>query len=149
MVFLLQAIEKNGNFVAACQRASSGTGRLHFLGLVSDGGVHAHINHLFALLQGAKTNGVPQSFIHFFSDGRDTSPTSGVGFVQAVLDKTKEIGHGQLATIMGRYYAMDRDKRWERIQIAVEGLVDGIGETSSPETAVESVKANYENGKLL
>jgi len=108
--------------------------------------VHAHINHLFALLEGAKANGVPQTFIHFFSDGRDTSPTSGVGYLQAVIDKTSQLSYGSLATIMGRYYAMDRDKRWERIQIAVEGLVDGIGEKATISEVVNTVKSNYANG---
>jgi len=116
------------------------------LGLVSDGGVHAHIDHLFALLEGAKVNKVPQTFIHFFSDGRDTSPTSGEGFIQQVIDKTKALDYGSLSTIMGRYYAMDRDKRWERIQIAFEGLVEGKGERTSLEEAVNVVKRNYSEG---
>lgn len=119
------------------------------LGLVSDGGVHAHIDHLFALLEGAKDNGVAKTFIHFFSDGRDTSPTSGAGFVQAVLDKTSQLNYGSLSTVMGRYYAMDRDKRWERIQIAVEGLVEGVGEKTTPQEVVNVVKNNYANGKFV
>ena len=145
--FHFKAIFKNANFVAACNRAKSLNGRIHLLGLVSDGGVHAHIDHLFALLEGAKFNEVPQAFIHFFSDGRDTSPTSGSGFVQSVLDKTTQLGYGSLSTIMGRYYAMDRDKRWERIQIAIEGLIEGVGEKTTPEEVVNIVKNNYTNGK--
>lgn len=134
--------------MAACNRAKNTSGgRLLLLGLISDGGVHAHINHLFSLLEGAKSNGVPQTFVHFFSDGRDTSPTSGASHVQAVLDKTKQLSYGSLSTIMGRYYAMDRDKRWERIQLAVEGLVEGKGEKTTPEEAVNVVKKNYANSK--
>ena len=130
--------------MGACSRAKTTSGgRLHLLGLVSDGGVHAHIDHLFALLEGAKANGVPNTFIHFFSDGRDTSPTSGAGFVQNVIDTTRELSYGQLSTIMGRYYAMDRDKRWERILIAYEGLVEGKGTTSSLSEVVNLVKSNY------
>ncbi|XP_017486153.1 PREDICTED: 2,3-bisphosphoglycerate-independent phosphoglycerate mutase-like [Rhagoletis zephyria] len=141
-----KAIHKNANFVAACERAKTVSGgRLQLLGLVSDGGVHAHIEHLYSLLEGAKVNGVPTTYVHFFSDGRDTSPTSGAGFVQAVLDRCKALGYGSLATIMGRYYAMDRDKRWERIQLAVEGLVDGVGEKTTPEEVVAVVKKNYAN----
>ncbi|XP_054168110.1 2,3-bisphosphoglycerate-independent phosphoglycerate mutase-like [Oppia nitens] len=138
-------IHKNGNFVNACTRAkTTSNGRLHLLGLVSDGGVHAHINHLFSLLEGAKVNGVPNTYIHFFSDGRDTSPTSGVGFIQQVIDKTKELSYGNLSTIMGRYYAMDRDKRWERIQIAYEGLVEGKGVETTLDDVIGVVKSNYE-----
>lgn len=133
----------------ACERAKSTNGRLNLLGLVSDGGVHAHIDHLFALLEGAKVNQVPKTFIHFFSDGRDTSPTSGVKFVQAVLDKINHLNYGSLSTIMGRYYAMDRDKRWERIQIAVEGLVDGIGHKTTPKEVIDVIKMNYENSMFL
>lgn len=109
--------------------------------MVSDGGVHAHIDHLFALLEAAKILGVPNTYIHFFSDGRDTSPTSGAGFVQQVIDKTKEYGH--LSTIMGRYYAMDRDKRWERILIAYEGLFEGKGTETTLAEVVNVVKQNY------
>ncbi|CAG2100935.1 unnamed protein product [Medioppia subpectinata] len=139
-----KAIHKNANFVDACSRAkSTSSGRLHLLGLVSDGGVHAHIDHLFALLEGAKVNAVPNTYIHFFSDGRDTSPTSGAGFVQQVIDKTKELSYGSLSTIMGRYYAMDRDKRWERIQIAYEGLFEGKGTETTLDQVVDVVKQNY------
>jgi 2,3-bisphosphoglycerate-independent phosphoglycerate mutase len=144
LIFFFQDIYLNENFVDACNRAKNTSGgRLHLLGLVSDGGVHSHINHLFALIEGANVNDVPETYIHFFSDGRDTSPTSGANFVQQVIDKTKELNYGILSTIMGRYYAMDRDKRWERIQIAFEGLVEGKGEKTTLEKAVEVVKANY------
>lgn len=130
-------------FVKACERAKSGNGRLHFLGLVSDGGVHAHINHLFSLLEGAKSLGVPSSFVQFFADGRDTSPTSGVTYIQQVLDHINTNKYGSLATITGRYYAMDRDKRYERIKIAYEGLVQGIGESCTKENVIQLVQSRY------
>lgn len=142
-----KSIYTNANFVKACNRAKDiSGGRLHLLGLVSDGGVHSHINHLFALLEGAKQNGVKETFVHFFSDGRDTSPTSGSQFVEQVINKTKELNYGLLSTIMGRYYAMDRDKRWERILIAFKGLVEGVGEKTSLEEVVNVINRNYGNG---
>lgn len=119
------------------------------LGLVSDGGVHGHIDHLISMVEGAKVNGVANTYIHFFSDGRDTSPTSGVRYAETLLNKLKDLKYGALATIVGRYYAMDRDKRWERIQVAVEGLVDGIGEKVTPENVVSAIKANYDNSKFF
>lgn len=139
-----KAIHKNATFVQACERAKTKSGgRLHLLGLVSDGGVHGHIRHLFSLIEGAKANGVPEVFIHFFGDGRDTSPTSGVTYLQQLLDHIKSLGYGKLSTIVGRYYAMDRDKRWERIQVAYEALVSGKGETSTVDSVVELVKSRY------
>lgn len=116
------------------------------LGLISDGGVHAHINHLFSLLEAAKALQVPKTFIHFFSDGRDTSPTSGVTYVQSVLDKISKLEYGSLSTITGRYYAMDRDKRWERIKIALDGLIDGVGEVANPSNVISCIENNYKNG---
>ncbi|RWS30563.1 2:3-bisphosphoglycerate-independent phosphoglycerate mutase-like protein [Leptotrombidium deliense] len=139
-----QAIFQNENFVAACNQAKSASNsRLHLLGLISDGGVHAHIDHLLSLVEGAKKHGVENLFIHFFSDGRDTSPTSGVTYIAKVLDKLKQLNYGSISTIMGRYYAMDRDKRWERIKIAYEGLVEGKGEKSSPDAVINLVKERY------
>ncbi|KAI0783965.1 phosphoglycerate mutase [Irpex lacteus] len=119
---------KNEVILESCKHAKEGNGRLHFLGLVSDGGVHSHIRHLYALLETAKEQGVPHVYIHFFGDGRDTAPRSAAGYakeLQEFLDKEK---YGQIATAVGRYYAMDRDKRWERVKIAVDGLVKGVGE---------------------
>ncbi|XP_071947559.1 2,3-bisphosphoglycerate-independent phosphoglycerate mutase-like isoform X2 [Antedon mediterranea] len=142
---------KNGEFgqqkafVDACTRAIQGNGRLHFLGLVSDGGVHSHINHLLEFLKAAKSHGVPKSFVQFFGDGRDTSPVSGVKYLQQVLDFLKQEDYGCLATVVGRYYAMDRDKRHERIKLAYEGLVQGIGESTTPENVIQVVNARYAN----
>lgn len=121
-------ISNNPNFVEACQRAIKNGGRLHMLGLVSDGGVHGHIDHLLALLAGAKKLHVPKVFVHFFADGRDTPPKSGLKYIRELSEKLKESNYGSIATITGRYYAMDRDKRWERIKIAYDGLVDGVGD---------------------
>jgi 2,3-bisphosphoglycerate-independent phosphoglycerate mutase len=124
------------------KHAKENSGRLHLLGLVSDGGVHSHIQHLFALLKVAKSHGIPEVFVHFFGDGRDTAPRSAAGYAKQLLDFMKENEVGQLATVVGRYYAMDRDKRWERVKIAVEGLVDGKGDVS--EDAIKSIEACYE-----
>lgn len=121
-------ISNNPYFVEACQRAIKNGGRLHLLGLVSDGGVHGHIEHLLALLAGAKKLQVPSTFIHFFADGRDTPPKSGLKYMKELAAKLKEMDYACIASVMGRYYAMDRDKRWERIKIAYDGLVDGEGD---------------------
>ena len=127
------------------QRAKNGNGRLHFLGLISDGGVHSHILHLFALLQVAKEHEIPEVYIHFFGDGRDTDPKSAAGYMQQLLDKTKELGIGELATVVGRYYIMDRDKRWDRVEIGMKGVVLGEGEDS--DDPVATIKARYEKGE--
>ncbi|XP_053202501.1 2,3-bisphosphoglycerate-independent phosphoglycerate mutase-like [Panonychus citri] len=138
-------IRENPSFVDACNRSKTiSGGRLHLLGLISDGGVHGHIEHLFSLLEGAKANGVDKVFIHFFSDGRDTSPTSGVTYLKQVLDKISSLKYGSLSTLMGRYYAMDRDKRWERTKIAYDGLVQGIGDVVSADKIIDFVKSKYE-----
>lgn len=134
---------QNETFLDACNRAKNGNGRLHFLGLVSDGGVHAHINHLFAMLEAAKLQGVPKSFVQFFGDGRDTRPTSGVTYMKQLLDKLNELDYGSIATVMGRYYAMDRDKRRERTKLAYEGLTQGIGEKVSIDGLIQLVESRY------
>ncbi|KAM7204621.1 BPG-independent PGAM [Rhypophila sp. PSN 637] len=125
--------------------AKNGTGRLHLCGLVSDGGVHAKQTHLNALLQAAKAAGVPHVYIHFFGDGRDTDPKSGAGYMEELLATLKDIGTGEIATVVGRYYAMDRDKRWERVKVALGGLVLGEGEESSD--PVKTIKERYEKGE--
>lgn len=121
-------ISNNPYFVEACQRAIKNGGRLHLLGLVSDGGVHGHIEHLLALLAGAKKLQVPNTYVHFFADGRDTPPKSGLGYIKELVSKLKEMNYGSIVSVTGRYYAMDRDKRWERIKIAYDALVDGQGD---------------------
>lgn len=127
------------------QRAIDGNGRLHLLGLVSDGGVHSAQFHLDALLEVAKEMKVPKVYIHFFGDGRDTDPKSAAGYMQQLLDKTKELGTGEIATVVGRYYIMDRDKRWDRVEIGMKGIILGEGEDS--DDPVGAIKARYEKGE--
>jgi 2,3-bisphosphoglycerate-independent phosphoglycerate mutase len=129
------------HLVASLARAKAGNGRLHLLGLVSDGGVHSHITHLYALLAAAKAAGVPHTYVHFFGDGRDTAPRSAAGYAQQLVGFIAKEGYGEIATVVGRYYAMDRDKRWERVKIAVDGLVQGAGEPGAD--VVQSIEANY------
>ncbi|XP_028967083.1 2,3-bisphosphoglycerate-independent phosphoglycerate mutase [Galendromus occidentalis] len=136
-------MHENKYFAEACNRAKGKNGRLHLMGLVSDGGVHAHIDHLFALLDGAQKLGVPNVYVHFFGDGRDTRPTSATTYIKQVIDRLASTGFGKLSSIVGRYYAMDRDKRWERIQIAFEGLVQGKGEKTSLENVISLVEGRY------
>ena len=119
--------------------------QLHFVGLLSDGGVHSHIQHLFALLELAKKEKVEKVFVHVFTDGRDTPPNSGRDFVRQLQQKMRELGVGEIATVVGRYYAMDRDNRWERVQLAYNALVHGEAETKSSDP-VQALQANYEQG---
>ena len=117
---------------------------LHLYGLLSDGGVHSHVDHLWALMRMAKAKGLEKVYIHAFLDGRDVSPTSGRDFVKQCVEKCAEIGVGKIATVMGRYYVMDRDKRWERVQLAYDAMVYGQGlQNSDPVGAVEK---SYEAG---
>ena len=117
---------------------------LHLYGLLSDGGVHSTVEHLWALLKMAKDKGLEKVYIHAFLDGRDVSPTSGKDFVAQCVEKCAEIGVGKIATVMGRYYAMDRDKRWERLQMAYDAMVYGEG-VQNPDP-VDAVARSYENG---
>src|SRR5713226_1857888 len=112
--------------------------QLHFLGLLSDGGVHSHIQHLFALLEMAKQQKVEKVFVHCFMDGRDTPPNSGRDYVRQLQQKMRELGVGEIATLVGRYYAMDRDNRWERVELAYRALVHGEAEarTDDPVAAL-------------
>jgi len=114
---------------------------VHFLGLVSDGGVHSHINHLFGLLDAADNYGLKDVFVHAFTDGRDVDPKSGFGFISDLEDYTKNLS-AQLSTVIGRYYAMDRDKRWERIKLAYDALVNGQGVLSKNIT--KSIQESYD-----
>lgn len=136
---------KTENIKKCFERAKSTNGRLHLMGLVSDGGVHAHINHLIHLLESAKEAGVPNTYIHFYGDGRDTSPKSATKYIKQLLEAIEKLQYGTLATIVGRYYAMDRDKRWERVQVAFEGLTEGKGEKA--DDAIKAVEARYEQGE--
>ncbi len=120
------------------------TRKLHLLGLVSPGGVHSHITHLYALLEMAKKEGVERVYVHCFTDGRDEPPQSGAGFVEELQSKMGELGVGQIATVSGRYYAMDRDKRWERVERAFRALV--LGEGHKAKDPVQAIRASYEQG---
>lgn len=127
---------------AAFNYAKTNNKPVHFLGLVSDGGVHSHIDHLKGLLSAGKTYGLDNMFVHAFTDGRDVDPKSGFGFITE-LEEFLETTPGKLATITGRYYAMDRDKRWERVKLAYDALVNGIGEKSTNATA--SIQKSYDD----
>src|SRR5579859_1816877 len=117
--------------------------RLHLMGLLSDGGVHSHINHLFALLEMAKRQKVENVFVHCFLDGRDTPPHSGRDFVRQLQQKMRELGVGQIASLVGRYYAMDRDNRWERMELAYRAVVHGEAETRTDDP-VAALQRSYE-----
>jgi 2,3-bisphosphoglycerate-independent phosphoglycerate mutase len=117
--------------------------QLHFIGLLSDGGVHSHIQHLFALLEMAKRHKVERVFLHCFMDGRDTPPHSGRNFVRQLQQRLGEIGVGEIATVVGRYYAMDRDNRWERIELAYRAMVHGEAETKTSDP-VAALTKSYE-----
>ena len=118
---------------------------LHLMGLLSDGGVHSHLTHLFALLKMAKDRGLTRVYIHAFLDGRDVSPTSGADFVAQTVAECAKIGVGKIATVMGRYYAMDRDKRWDRVEQAYDAMVYGESAVSNPDPTA-AVKASYAAG---
>ncbi len=115
----------------AIDRSKKAGKSLHLMGLLSDGGVHSSMNHLYGLLELCRRRGFEKVFVHAFLDGRDTSPTSGAGFIEDLQSKIKEIGVGKLASVVGRYYAMDRDKRWPRVKIAYDLLCRGVGEKSN------------------
>ncbi len=113
---------KNETLLAGMENVKKNHSDLHLYGLLSDGGVHSHITHLYGLLEMAKKEGIENVYVHCFLDGRDTAPTSGKGFVEALEAKMAEIGVGKIASISGRYYAMDRDNRWDRVQKAYDVL---------------------------
>jgi 2,3-bisphosphoglycerate-independent phosphoglycerate mutase len=117
--------------------------QLHLLGLLSDGGVHSHMQHLFALLEMAKQEKVEKIFVHCFMDGRDTPPNSGRDYVRQLQRKMRELGVGEIATLVGRYYAMDRDNRWERVELAYRALVHGEAETKTDDP-VQALQRSYE-----
>ena len=135
---------ENEAYCAAMDACLKHDSALHLYGLLSDGGVHSHTNHVWALLKMAKIRGLHKVYIHAFLDGRDVSPTSGKDFVAEAVAKCKEIGVGKIATVMGRYYAMDRDKRWDRLERAYDAMVYGEGiQNSDP---VDAVAKSYRDG---
>lgn len=131
-------------FKNVMNRAKRNGAALHLLGLLSDGGVHSHIDHLFAFLKLARQSGVEKVFVHPFMDGRDTSPTAGAGYIKQLEEEIKRIGAGRIATVQGRFYAMDRDTRWDRVQRAYNLMVDGEGKKFG--SAIDAVTASYKNG---
>jgi 2,3-bisphosphoglycerate-independent phosphoglycerate mutase len=145
----IELMIQNGDFfsnpvlLAAIKNARSGGRRLQLFGLLSDGGVHSHVNHLYALLKMARQNGVDRVFVHAFMDGRDTLPTSGAGYLEQLQQKMREYNTGKVATVSGRYYAMDRDRRWERVAKALNAIVHGNGEAAKYVDPVQGVKDCY------
>lgn len=143
---------ENGEFFSnpallqAMNTARIGERRLHLFGLLSDGGVHSHQNHLYALLRMAKQNGVERLFVHCFMDGRDTLPTNGAAYIEQLQQRMREYGIGQIATVGGRYYAMDRDRRWEREKKAFDAMVLGEAEAPYSTDPVKGVKDSYNRG---
>ena len=143
---------QNGEFfshpvlLAAMKHALVGERRLHLFGLVSDGGVHSQQAHLYALLKMAKQNGVDRVFVHAFMDGRDTLPTNGAGYLEQLQQKMREYNSGKIATVSGRYYAMDRDRRWERIAKAYNAMVFGDTEGGKSTDPVQGMKDSYNRG---
>jgi 2,3-bisphosphoglycerate-independent phosphoglycerate mutase len=133
-------LASNPTLLASIDYAKQNNQALHLLGLVSDGGVHSHTSHLKAICDLCKAKGLSQLYIHAFTDGRDTDPKSGLGYIEDLENHLKNSA-GKIATISGRYYAMDRDKRWERVQLAYDCLVKGEGPVAI--SAIDSIKANY------
>ena len=137
------SILQNEEIVKAFEYAKREGVSVHFMGLVSDGGVHSSLDHLFKLCDISKHYGIEKSFVHCFMDGRDTDPRSGKGFIEA-LERHMATSAGQIASIIGRYYAMDRDKRWERVKIAYDQLVNGVGEGATD--MVAAMQKSYDEG---
>ena len=132
----------NPEFMAAIENCKKYNSKLHILGLVSDGGVHSHIRHLYGLLEMAKRRDFEDVYVHCFLDGRDTPPASGESYILKLQDKMKEKGIGKIATISGRFYAMDRDKRWQRVQKCYDAMVKGEGNKVS--SAIKAIEDSYQ-----
>ncbi|NCC92142.1 MAG: phosphoglycerate mutase (2,3-diphosphoglycerate-independent) [Opitutae bacterium] len=130
---------ENSAYIAAMDSCKAKGTALHLMGLLSDGGVHSHMTHLFALLEMAKNRGLEKVYVHAFLDGRDVPPRSGAGYMRRCVEKLREIGVGKIADVQGRFYAMDRDKRWDRLEKAYNALVFGKGVfNSDPVAAIEN-----------
>lgn len=135
---------QNQIFLSCMQKVKEKDSALHLMGLLSDGGVHSHIEHLFALLKMAKQQGLQKVYVHALMDGRDTLPQSGLDFIKQLKEKINELGIGEIATVCGRYYDMDRDNRWERVEKAYHTIVTHKG--TSVQSAEEGILASYKNG---
>jgi len=136
---------QNKNLLAAIENCKQNDSALHLYGLLSDGGVHSHITHLYGLLELAKRNGLDKVYVHCFLDGRDTPPASGIDYVRQLQSKIRELGIGEIASIHGRYYAMDRDNNYDRVKLAYMALTKGEGLTAN--NAEEAVQASYDRGE--
>lgn len=136
---------KNEALLAAMKNAKDNDSAIHFMGLLSDGGVHSHNTHLYGLLEMAKREGLKKVYVHCFLDGRDTPPASGKGYIEELQAKMNEIGVGEIGVVSGRYYAMDRDNRWDRVELAYKALTQGEGVKGTD--AAEAVQASYDNEK--
>ena len=136
---------KNEALLKAMENCKKNNSALHTFGLLSDGGVHSHNTHLYGLLEMAKRNGLEKVYVHCFLDGRDTPPASGKGYVEELENEMKKIGVGEIATVSGRYYAMDRDKNYDRVKFAYDAMTKGEG--GKAQSAAEGVQASYDNGK--
>ena len=135
---------KNPAYLEAMEHCREWGTALHLMGLLSDGGVHSHITHLFALVKMAKEQGLEKVYVHCFLDGRDVPPSSGKSYVEQLQAKLDELGTGRIATVMGRYYAMDRDKRWDRVQRAYDAIA--LGEGIFEENPAAAVQKSYDSG---
>lgn len=135
----------NPAFIKVIENCRKNDSKLHLFGLCSDGGVHSHLEHVYALLELAKRQGLKKVYLHCFMDGRDTPPQSGAGYISQLEDKIAEIGCGEIATVSGRFYAMDRDNRFERVERAYAALTYGEGVTAA--SAAEAMKQSYEKGE--
>ena len=136
---------ENEELKAAVENCRKNHSALHLMGLLSDGGVHSHNTHLYALLELARRNGLEEVYVHCFLDGRDTPPESGKGFAEELQAKMDEIGVGRIASVMGRYYAMDRDNNYDRVKLAYDAMTKGEGNTAPD--GVSAIQASYDAGK--
>jgi 2,3-bisphosphoglycerate-independent phosphoglycerate mutase len=135
---------ENEQLLAGMEHVKANNSSLHLFGLLSDGGVHSHNTHLYGLLEMAKRQGIEKVYVHCFMDGRDTAPTSGKGYIEQLLEEIAKIGTGKIATVTGRYYAMDRDSRWERVERAYDALT--LGKGTLAEDVLQAVQASYDQG---
>ena len=138
------SILSNPEIVSAYEYAKQNAKNVHLMGLTSNGGVHSSLDHLFTLIEIGKTYGVRNTFVHCFMDGRDTDPRSGKGFIEQLTAKCAEVGNAAIASIVGRFYAMDRDKRWERVKVAYDLLISAEGKQA--EDMVEAMQESYDDG---
>lgn len=132
---------KNEALLEAVENCKKNNTNLHLIGLLSDGGVHSHNTHLYGMLELAKRKGLKNVYVHAFLDGRDTAPNSGIGFMKELIEKMNEIGVGKIASVMGRYYVMDRDNRWERVEQAYNAMALGLGEVAA--NGVSAIEKSY------